>query len=86
MRTEADVADYALMRIANEKRKFAIELAGYVMSPMMAEAFERGIDEEWFTLVDVSAHLQAAPGRVMKVFRLTDKGWLRLCVLREMFK
>lgn len=68
-----DEADFMLLKLANEKGKFAIEV-GCKMGPDLRAAFERGIDNEWFTLVDVSG-VTVVPGRLMRVFRLTAAGW-----------
>lgn len=65
-----------LLSLANHKRKFAIEF-GLQMSDQQQLAFERGIDNEWFTLVDISP-VTFAPGRVMRIFRLTEAGFKRL--------
>lgn len=73
--------DYALLSLASEKRKFAIEL-GCAMEPGMIDAFERGIDKEWFTLVDISTQVAASPGRVLRVFRLTNAGMAYLVELK----
>lgn len=75
-----DEADQQLLSLANEKGKFAIQL-GMVLEPELQQAFERGIDNRWFDLVDIG-HVQCAPGRLMKVFRLTDAGAARLNELR----
>jgi hypothetical protein len=73
--TSEDKADAELLALANEKGKFAIQI-GLPLSEPLQEAFERGIDSEWFTLVDVSpiAHSAAA---CCRVFRLTLAGWQR---------
>jgi len=68
-------ADARLLSLANEKGKFAIQL-GYEMDEAMNDAFERGIDKEWFTLVDI-APLAASAGVICRVFKLTALGWRR---------
>ncbi len=65
-------ADRRLLALANEKGKFAIQI-GCPMDEALQAAFERGIDNEWFTLVDI-APLAHADGRVCRVFRLTETG------------
>jgi hypothetical protein len=77
--TSDEDAEIRLLSLANHKRKFALEL-GLPMSALQQGAFERGIDNEWFTLVDV-ASIAFAPGRVMRVFRLTEAGFKRLAEL-----
>jgi hypothetical protein len=73
-------AEFELLSMANEKRKFAIEIGLEVAH--LQPAFERGIDEDWFRLVDVSfVAASVARGRLMRVFRLTDAGLARLAEL-----
>jgi hypothetical protein len=78
-----DAADLKLLGLANGKRKFAI-LVESQMPESLQNAFERGIDREWFTLVDVSADIAAVNGRLTRVFRLTDAGMSRLSELAQM--
>lgn len=80
--TSDEDAEIRLLSLANHKRKFALEL-GLPMSSLQQGAFERGIDNEWFTLVDVSP-LAVEPRRAMRVFRLTDAGLKRLAELLSM--
>lgn len=75
MSTSTDADDWDLLRLANEKGKFALSI-GVILLPAMQWAFERGIDEQWFTLVDI-APLQVADFQMMRVFRLTEAGWKR---------
>ncbi len=75
-----DEADLELLSLANHKRKFGIAL-GLPMDAPKQFAFERGIDNEWFTLVDVS-QVAAVRGVVLRIFRLTDAGMARLTELR----
>lgn len=74
-----DEADRKLLGLANEKHKFALEIGHLDVD--MQFALERGIDNEWFTLVDVS-RLAARPG-VFRIFRLTDAGVRRLADLPD---
>lgn len=74
-----DEADFRLLSVADRKRKFVVQL-GYVPEPEYQRAFERGIDNDWFTLVDVTTVLEL-PGKVFRVFRLTDAGDRRLAAL-----
>jgi hypothetical protein len=71
-----DEADAAVLSLANEKGKFALEL-GLTLPDDEQYAFERGIDERWFELIDL-AIIAEVPGRLMRVFRLTDAGIERL--------
>jgi hypothetical protein len=79
----ADEADLRILSLASNKRKFAIEV-GLPMEPAMIDAFERGIDHEWFALVDISTGIPSAMERLMRVYRLTDAGMTRLAVLSRM--
>jgi hypothetical protein len=72
--------DLRLLSLANEKRKFGLDF-GYSFDPGLQAAFERGIDNEWFTLVDFSP-VAAAPGKALRIFRLTDAGLARLAEVR----
>lgn len=91
--TPEERAELQLLNLANEKGKFALEY-GMPDGAALQAAFERGIDEEWFRLVDLcpaaampaTAHLYAGGQRIMRVFRLTGPGWWRRGVLREMAK
>lgn len=75
-------AELRLLSMADEKHRFAIEM-NYQFNEALQAAFERGIDEQWFTLVDVS---QMADGHIgpgyFRVFRLTDAGLNKLKLLR----
>lgn len=71
-----DEADFRLLSLANEKRKFGIAV-GLKIDPALQFALERGIDNEWFTLVDISA-TAICPSQVLRIFRLTDAGLKRL--------
>ena len=78
-----DEADWRLLSLANEKGKFGIELG---LIPGMEElqfAFERGIDAEWFTFVDVSR--VRATLSYMRIFRLTEAGRVRKNELAAIF-
>lgn len=78
-------SDYKFLSLANDKLKFGIEM-GLTMEPDTRDSFERGIDNDWFTLVDLSAGVAAAPYRVLKIFKLTDAGIRRLYALRGQLK
>jgi hypothetical protein len=74
-------ADLELLSLANEKGKFALQL-GLTPEEPLQYAFERGIDGEWFTLVDVSTVAIYPHAGLFRCFRLTEKGWARLRELR----
>ena len=88
MMTLQEKADLELLSLSNEKYKFVLEY-GPLLPPLQA-AFERGIDKEWFTFVDLcpaaampaTALLPLAGQRSMRVFRLTQAGVDRLNVLK----
>ena len=67
-----DLSDWMLLKLANEKGKFAL---GIPTPPSVHEAFERGIDGEWFTLVDLTPLTQSGSDGVFKIYRLTKTGW-----------
>jgi len=80
-----DEADLAILSLANEKLKFALEIGRPAFEgtedAYLQLALERGIDGEWFTLVDVSP-VAEFPGRLFRIFRLTDAGVARLKQLK----
>ena len=82
--TDDEHEDFRLLSLANEKGKFAFQIA--YGSADFQSVFERGIDKQWFTLVDISPLPHATPGdgRLFRIFRLTDAGWLYLRVLAAM--
>jgi putative AlgH/UPF0301 family transcriptional regulator len=76
-----------LLSLANEKGKFAIALGYSGWDQNMIDAFERGIDNDWFTLVDIST-VGVFKGTqhektLLRIFKLTQAGWDRLRVLNE---
>lgn len=71
----ADQADAALLGLANHKGKFGIQ--GRITDAAIQDAFERGIDNEWFRFVDMSP-VAAVPHQYVRVFRLTEAGKARL--------
>lgn len=80
--TQDERADLDLLNVANEKRKFAIQLSPGVLPEALQLAFERGIDQNWFDLVDVTVlPMQTGDLRLMRVFRLTDAGLARHAAL-----
>ena len=68
-----DEADWYLLKLANEKGKFAIQV-GMTGDAEQQAAFERGIDNVWFTLVDIGPIAYGPVGIQMRVFRLTPAG------------
>lgn len=76
-----DEADLKLLSLATAKGKFALDVL-YVPSSLEEQlAIERGQEQEWFRLVDVS-QVAAAPRRLFRVFILTPAGWARLRKLK----
>lgn len=69
-------ADLRILGMANEKRKFAIAVS-YPMDDEMVLAFERGIDNDWYQLVDVSP-ISLAPKVICRIFKVTDAGMARM--------
>jgi hypothetical protein len=91
-----DEADFSLLRRASQSDKFGVEL-GLVLDDDTQMAFERGVNAQWFTLVDVApfgthqlgasmwSALRDQP-RSMRVFRLTEAGYARLAELKQTFR
>ena len=73
-------ADLMVLSRANERGKFAVPLDATGTKDVWA-AFERGLDNDWFRLIDV-APISAHDGRVSRIFRLTDAGRERLAELK----
>lgn len=74
-------AELKVLSLANDKHKFAIQV-GYIHEDDEVQlALERGMDNDWFTLIDV-APVSVAPGRLMRVFKLTLEGRQHLHRLR----
>ena len=72
-----DEADAEILSLATEDTgKFAIGV-GYPLPEPMQLALERGMQNEWFRLVDVS-FVEAAPTHLCRIFLLTAAGrWRR---------
>lgn len=77
-------AEWQLLRLANDKGKFALSL-GPIDYADLQLAFERGINREWFTLVDLSPVSIVPHAGLMRVFRLTQAGRRRRTELEAMF-
>jgi hypothetical protein len=80
-----DEYEWDILKMATaDKGKFAI---GFLFTDdvKLAEAFERGLDENWYTLIDVTMQMAIAPGLPMRVYRLTDIGKLRYNELKCQF-
>lgn len=75
-----DQADWELLSLANEKGKFGIGLSTRLDDDLQL-AFERGIDNQWFTFVDLSP-VAAMPGAgLIRLYRLTEAGTARRAAL-----
>lgn len=90
--TDEQRAELKLLELANNKGKFAIQ-TGYEFEPALRFAFERGLDNDWFTLIDIDMLAGRAPATVtfpggsvstplMKIYRLTPAGLQRRSELR----
>lgn len=76
MENSDDELDWLMLRNADNPRKiFSISGQLPLTDPKFIEVFNRGVDSDWFTLVDVSIG-----GRM---FKLTPAGIARLDFLRE---
>ncbi len=79
-----DEAEWEFLKLANEKEKFALQI-GTFLTQEDQDAFERGIDNDWFTLVDVSPVAHAPGNMVMRIFKLTAAGRTRRDELKTVF-
>ncbi|WP_155248592.1 hypothetical protein [Bradyrhizobium japonicum] len=71
-----DQADWELLSLANEKGKFGIGLATKLEEDQQL-AFERGIDAQWFTFVDLSTVASMPGAGLIQLYRLTEAGAAR---------
>lgn len=76
--------DWDILRRANDKGKFAIEL-GQVMCDHLQAAFERGINNSWWTMVDLSFIAEYPSRSPMRIFKLTTFGESRRAQLEKKF-
>lgn len=76
--------DWLILKLANEKGKFGLEL-NLPMCEHLVAAFERGIDHDWFTLVDISFVGSAKTAMPLRIFKLTTFGQARRAVLEKKF-
>ena len=76
--------DWDILRRANDKGKFAIEL-GMVMCDHLQFAFERGIDNSWWMLADLSFIAEYPSRNPMRIFKLTPAGEARRAELEKKF-
>ena len=75
-------AELKLLSLANEKDKFGLAI-GTIPDAQMQQAFERGIDNGWYTLVDVTPIAAAPPNLIFRIFKLTPAGIVRRDELRQ---
>jgi hypothetical protein len=73
-----DHYDFEILRLANENGKFAIPFnyeinKGKKDYTGLVQAIERGIDNNWFFLIDISP-LMWDPSRIYRIYRLTPEG------------
>jgi hypothetical protein len=79
-----DEYDWELLRLATGHHKFAIQLS-MTLDENLQRAFERGVDRDWFTLVDVAVIAAAPQAGPMKIFKLTNRGIARLRQLKKKY-
>lgn len=76
--------DWEILKLANEKGKFGIEL-GVIPCEHIQAAFERGIDNNWWIMVDLT-FLPSHPSRnPLRLFKLTNFGEARRATLQKKF-
>lgn len=80
-----DEAEWIILKMANETGKFASPV-GEALPQKVQDAFERGIDNRWWDLVDVTP-IQALAGQMLitRVFKLTEAGTERRGELARKF-
>ena len=68
---------------ADPKRRFGIPLK-VKLTPEIKGALDRGIENEWFRLVDIALVTSGSlEGEIVRWFRLTDAGMARLSRAKE---
>jgi len=72
--------EFKILSLANEKGKFAVAVA-QPLDEQHQRCFERGLDCDWYRLVDVSPIMTPTVGLptppTMRIFRLTESGFKR---------
>jgi hypothetical protein len=78
-------SDYRLLSMATDDTdKFALEI-GLQLDEDLNEAFERGIQHDWFTLVDVGP-IALKMNSCFRIFKLTLSGRKLKASLQEYFR
>jgi len=72
-----DEADESVLSRANEKGKFAVPL-NFILGEALQLAFERGLELEWYTFIDLTPLANVREAGLARVFKLTPAGWSRL--------
>lgn len=80
-----DEAEWTVLSKANELGKFAVPIDQFFAPDAISAAFERGMVERWYTLIDVSRLLIAGRPDLCRVYLLTDAGKQRLAALKAIF-
>lgn len=73
-----DAADYKILGFARDN-KFALAV-GYKLIEPLRLSFQRGVDQEWYRLIDVD---NFEGHGTFRIFSLTEKGKARLAELQE---
>lgn len=85
MVTQHDEGDFSILKLANQNGKFAIAM-NEALSVTVCGAVNRGLENGWITCLTWACILDAAPGVVCTVFRLTESGKARLAELSRQFE
>lgn len=89
MLTQTEVLELKILRLATAgTRKFGVPVMNGADQELQ-DAFERGLHEDWYRLIDIvptqqmdpEIRQEAANWPLTKIFRLTNKGECRLAVL-----
>lgn len=75
-------AEFSVLGLANDKRKFALEI-GFIGGQSFQDALERAQLKFWIRLIDVSP-ISEYPGKLFRIFKLTAAGIERLTVLKNL--
>lgn len=83
-RLSDEESDWEMLKLANDKGMFGLEM-GMPMCAHLNDSFDRGIEHNWWSLVDF--RIIPANGSIlpMRVFKLTSYGVARKAQLEKKF-
>lgn len=76
--------DWEILKLANEKGTFGVEL-GLVPCDHLQAAFDRGVDNDWWRLTDVTFRPDFKSRNPVRMFKLTSFGEARRAQLEKKY-